>query len=269
MGVWECGRCPAAKQHDQHRESQQPLHQAQVKLIMRGRRTQVKHSRGSKQLAQREEMLTEIKMPRADDFELDGVTLQQEREPEESDHGRRQGKGQSPPPRPTAPYTERDLPCPIGQQQDGSHQAQQIVREHNRRQGQHARRQRPPTPLLAHQATKGIEGQGQQANRKMLRQGTTGVRINEHHVGREGERSSRQHTCGRAKQITPQQIGPQRSDEETQDKHRLDPTDDVHAGQQVKQIGQVISQWGVVIKDWVAVTEIEVWSPTRIENAAT
>ena len=66
-------------------------------------------------------------------------------------------------------------------------------------------------------------------DRKMLRQDTTGVWVNEYNVGRKDKRGRRQHTRQRPEQLAPQHTGPQRSNDKTQNKHRLDSAYDVYA----------------------------------------
>ncbi len=124
-------------------------------------------------------------------------------------------------------------------------------------------------PPRTDQAAETVKDQREQADREMLRQDTPGVWINEDNVRGESEGGGRQHARRRSKQLAPQQVGPQRSDDEPKDKHGLDPAYDVHAWQQVEQVRQVVGQRGVVVKDRVSVTEIEIRCPAWIEGTGT
>jgi len=102
----------------------------------------------------------------------------------------------------------------------------------------------------------------------VLRQVTTGVRVNEDEVRGKCIGSSSQHTGRRAEEFTGQQIGPQRSDEEPQDEHGLGPTHDVQTWEQVEQVGQVVGQGGVVVEDRIAVAVVKIGGPARIKSAS-
>ena len=56
-------------------------------------------------------MLVKVKVAWADDREIDSVPLPQRREPEEGNDGRRQGKDQYPPPRPSTGNAQISIIC--------------------------------------------------------------------------------------------------------------------------------------------------------------